>query len=91
MAKLWQKEYSLNSLMEEFTVGRDYELDQKLVISDCLASAAHGIMLNRIGILKDGELEAVKNGLKEILKLKMDDEFPITREDEDCHTAIENF
>ena len=41
MAKLWQKNYSLDTLMEKFTVGSDYLLDQHLVISDALASMAH--------------------------------------------------
>lgn len=91
MAKLWQKKYTLNTLMEDFTVGRDFELDQKLVTSDCIASAAHGIMLHRIGILSDSELESIKNGLLEILKLKEQNNFLIRKEDEDCHTAIENY
>ncbi len=91
MATLWQKEYSLNSLMEDFTVGDDYLLDQKLVIADCLATTAHGMMLNKIGILTDAEMTALKEGLKKIVSLKMNNEFPIRKEDEDGHTAIENF
>lgn len=91
MAKLWQKEYSLNSLMEVFTVGNDYLLDQKLVVADCLASTAHGLMLNRIGILTGKEIAALKKGFKKIIELEEKGEFPIRLEDEDCHTAIENF
>ncbi len=91
MAKLWQKDYSLNRLMEDFTVGSDYILDQKLVTADCLASTAHGMMLHRIGILSDKEIKALKEGLKKIVLLKQEGKFPIRREDEDCHTAIENF
>ena len=91
MGKLWQKGYSLNNLMEEFTVGRDFELDQNLVVSDCLASSAHGIMLNKIGILSNDDLESIQRGLKEIVELSVDKNFPITISDEDCHTAIENY
>jgi argininosuccinate lyase len=91
MGKLWQKGYSLNKLMEEFTVGRDFELDQNLVISDCLASSAHGKMLNAIGILTHDEFEDIQKGLREIVKLSSEDNFPITISDEDCHTAIENY
>ncbi len=91
MSKLWQKGYSLDTLMETFTVGRDYELDQNLIASDCLASAAHAEMLNRIGIISDEELSLLKKGLEDILDLKSRDEFPVNREDEDCHTAIENY
>lgn len=91
MGKLWQKGYSLNNLMEEFTVGSDFELDQNLVVSDCLASSAHGRMLNKIGILSKTELEGIQRGLKEILELSVKKIFPITISDEDCHTAIENY
>ena len=91
MGKLWQKEYSLNKLMEKFTVGRDFELDQNLVISDCLASSAHGNMLNTIGILTDAEFKSIQNGLKQIVLLAQKNSFPIAMADEDCHTAIENY
>lgn len=91
MSKLWQKEYSLDSLMEEFTVGNDYILDQELVIADCLASIAHARGLARIGILSAEELSSLEQGLREIIRLKQDEDFPITRQDEDCHTAIEGY
>jgi len=91
VGKLWQKGYSLNKLMEEFTVGRDFELDQNLVISDCLASSAHGQMLNTIGILTYDEFKNIQKGLREIVQLSSEDNFPITISDEDCHTAIENY
>ena len=90
MGKLWQKGYDLDSLVEEFTVGNDYILDQHLVRADCAASTAHAVMLNSIGILTDTELVAVKDGLVSILRESADGLFAISREDEDCHTAIEN-
>ncbi|MDY4609466.1 MAG: argininosuccinate lyase [Sphaerochaetaceae bacterium] len=91
MSKLWQKEYSLDSLMEEFTVGNDYIMDQELVVADCLASVAHARGLARIGILADEELASLEKGLREIIQLKQKEQFPITRQDEDCHTAIEGY
>ncbi len=91
MSKLWQKEYSLDSLMEEFTVGNDYIMDQELVVADCLASVAHARGLERIGILSPEELASLEGGLREILQLKLEGKFPITRQDEDCHTAIEGY
>ena len=39
--KLWEKGTKLNQQIENFTVGEDYILDQKLVKYDCLASIAH--------------------------------------------------
>jgi argininosuccinate lyase len=91
MAKLWQKDYSLDSLMEEFTVGNDYLLDQELVVSDCLASIAHARGLAEIGILDEDELSSLEQGLAKIIVLRQEGNFPITRQDEDCHTAIEGY
>lgn len=91
MAKLWQKGYELDELIEEFTVGRDWELDRRLVGADCFGSAAQGRMLQRVGLLGEAEADALVEGLREILRLDGKGEFEIRREDEDCHTAIENF
>ncbi|WP_020614063.1 argininosuccinate lyase [Sediminispirochaeta bajacaliforniensis] len=91
MAKLWQKGYELDTLIEAFTVGRDWELDGRLVAADCTASAAHATMLESVGLLKRKELELLLEGLKAIVLADEKGEFPIRREDEDCHTAIENF
>ena len=62
MSKLWAKDYSLNELIEEFTVGIDYILDQRLIPSDCCASLAHATMLESIGILGADELASLKKG-----------------------------
>ena len=91
MAKLWQKNYTLDDLMQHFTVRTDYILDQELVISDALASCAHARGLERIGILKKEELEKLESGLKEIVSLRLENHFEITEADEDCHTAIEGY
>jgi argininosuccinate lyase len=90
MAKLWQKDYSLNRLIEAFTAGKDPLLDQKLVNADCVASIAHAEMLKAIGILSDREFSGLKRELLAIVEKNEGGEFPIKPEDEDCHTAIEN-
>ncbi len=91
VSKLWQKEYALNSLVERFTVGNDYELDMKLVPSDCFASLAHAKMLSHIGILSDDEYAGLKQALSSLVEEYERGQFIIAREDEDCHTAIENY
>ncbi|MDT4762316.1 argininosuccinate lyase [Sphaerochaeta sp. PS] len=91
MSKLWQKDYSLDSLMEEFTVSKDYILDQQLVIADALASIAHARGLELIGLLDEEDLSSLEEGLQEVIRLRQKDAFPITKSDEDCHTAIEGF
>lgn len=89
--KLWQKEYKLNKEIETFTVGDDFILDQKLIKQDVFGSIAHAKMLYKIGILSKTELKKLKKTLLQILSLEKQDKFKIEREDEDVHTAIENF
>ena len=86
--KLWQKGYSLNKEIEKFTVGNDYLLDKNLVKYDVCGSIAHAMMLNKIGILSNGELKKLKKELIGIFRLG--EKFQISIEDEDVHTAIEN-
>ena len=91
MAKLWQKNYTLDSMMEHFTVRRDYINDEDLVLSDLIGSAAQAKGLEKIGILTQKEAEDLLSGLEEIAALRMKGDFPITLSDEDCHTAIEGY
>ncbi len=90
MAKLWEKTYTLDALMEAFTVGEDYLLDARLVNADCAASMAHARMLEGIGILTPAESAALVRELAGIIRLNGKGQFTIRRSDEDVHTAIEN-
>jgi argininosuccinate lyase len=89
--KTWQKKYQLNKQIEKFTVGNDYLVDQKLVKYDCIGSIAHVKVLKKIGILNELEHNKLISTLNEIIGLDADNEFIINLDDEDCHTAIENF
>ena len=89
--KIWQKKYELNKQIETFTVGNDYLIDHKLVKYDCLGSIAHVKMLKKIGILNELEHNKLIMALYEIIKLDGNNAFIIKQEDEDCHTAIENY
>lgn len=86
--KLWEKGYKINKAIEEFTVGEDYKLDAELIKSDALGSIAHAKMLAKIGILKNSEFSKIKKELVDIYNSK---NFTIKKEDEDVHTAIENY
>jgi argininosuccinate lyase len=88
--KLWQKGVRLDPRVEEFTVGRDPELDQALIPYDCQASIAHARMLKSVGILETGEERALVKELERIVDLWKEKKFCIRPGDEDCHTAIEN-
>jgi len=89
--KLWEKKYQLNKQIESYTVGNDYIIDQKLVKYDCQGSIAHVKMLKKIGILTNDECDKLIMALYEIIKIDNNGTFIIEQEQEDCHTAIENF
>src|SRR3989344_2269917 len=89
--KLWKKDYELDKEIELFTVGNDYILDNKLIPFDCIASIAHAKMLRKVGVLSAVEEKNLIGGLNEIMNLQKNGKFVLKIEDEDCHTAIENF
>jgi argininosuccinate lyase len=90
MAKLWEKDYRLDALLEAFTVGDDWQVDARLVEADCVASVAHAEMLASIGLLGPGEFDGLKRELLAIIDAAARGTFSIAPSDEDCHTAIEN-
>ncbi len=89
--KIWDKGIKLEKEIEKFTVGNDILLDKKLVKYDCLASIAHAKMLKSINLLDSLELNKLISGLNEIIQLNSEGKFILKQQDEDCHTAIENF
>jgi len=91
MAKLWDKGYEIDPEIEQFTVGEDHLLDRALVRADCLGSAAHATMLARVGILKTTERNRLLKGLKAVLKDFAAGRFAISPEQEDVHTAVEEY
>jgi argininosuccinate lyase len=90
VSTLWTRDGGGDPGLEAFLAGDDHVLDQQLVAYDCRASLAHARMLHGIGVLDDGELAALRDGLAEIAALAAAGDFPITPADEDGHTAIEN-
>ncbi len=89
--KLWEKGYKPNREIEEFTVGDDYILDQKLLKYDCKASIAHARMLAKIGIITRADSEKLVKELENVSKLAERGEFTVEKEQEDSQTAIENW
>jgi len=89
--KLWKKDYEVNKEIEKFTVGNDFLLDKRLVKYDCIASIAHAKMLHKIGLLSKNDLAKAVKGLNEIISLLGKGKFDIKQEQEDCHTAIEEY
>ena len=89
MAKIWDKGYELDSVIERFTVGRDYLLDRRLIAADAVASIAHARMLATINILSDDEADSLSRELAVIATEGEAGTFAIARSDEDGHSAIE--
>ncbi len=87
--KIWQKNTTVDSFVESFTVGHDRELDLQLAAADVLGSLAHTRMLHRIGLLDAEDLNAVQRGLKQLYKEVMAGEFTIDEQVEDVHSQVE--
>lgn len=91
MKKLWQTNGGLHPTVEKYTVGRDYIVDMHIIPYDLQGTAAHVKCLAAAGVLDDGEAQDLLSGLEEIGHLLDCGKFTILVEEEDCHTAIENY
>ena len=87
--KLWDKGYSIDKKIDVFTVGNDRALDEVLARYDVLGNKAQAVMLHKIGVLTDKELEDVTRELDAIGKEIDKGGFRIENEFEDVHSKIE--
>lgn len=87
--KLWDKGFSIDKQIENFTVGNDREIDIHIAKYDVQASLAHAIMLESIGIISADELKDLKKGLKELADDIEKGTFVIEPSFEDVHSKIE--
>ncbi|MBR1995594.1 MAG: argininosuccinate lyase [Alistipes sp.] len=87
--KLWDKGFDTNALVENYTVGRDQELDMRLARYDVEGSMAHIRMLETIGLLTADELAILLEGLQQIAAEIERGEFRIEPESEDIHSQVE--
>jgi len=87
--KLWQKDKEVSGSVEQFTVGKDRELDQFLAEADVLGSLAHTRMLASIGLMDAEDLEAVQAELKSIYQEILQGQFKIEEGVEDVHSQVE--
>jgi argininosuccinate lyase len=87
--KLWSKGFEPDKMIEEFTVGRDRELDLELAHFDVEGSMAHIKMLESIGLLTADELKVLTAALKDILAMINRGEFVIEPGVEDVHSQVE--
>ena len=80
---LWDKGVASDADMMRFTARDDWQLDQRLVPYDVIASKAHVAGLQRIGVLTADERDQLIAGLDALGDLTL------SEDDEDCHSAIE--
>ena len=89
--RLWDKGGTLHSLVDRFTVGDDYLLDERLATADCVATLAHVQMLHRVNLLSGSELAELREALGAATADARAGRFSIAPDDEDVHTALERY
>ena len=89
MSKLWQKNNQVASSVEQFTIGKDQEMDLYLAAYDVLGSIAHTTMLSEVGLLTKEEQIQLKKALIEIYALIQSGNFKLGEGVEDIHSQVE--
>ena len=89
MSKLWQKNNQTSSLVEQFTIGKDQQMDQYLATYDVLGSIAHTTMLSEVGLLTKEEQVQLKKALIEIYNQIQSGNFELEEGVEDIHSQVE--
>ena len=87
--KLWQKDKISSQAVEQFTVGKDRDLDIYLAPFDVLGSLAHTKMLESVGLLTKDELILLEAALKNIYQLIQQGGFKLDEGVEDIHSQVE--
>lgn len=87
--KLWNKGYTIENAVDQFTVGNDRVLDMEIAEADLIASKAHAKMLGSIGILDQVETMSIGKELDRLLSELEEGRFAIDEEFEDVHSKIE--
>ncbi|MDE7109833.1 MAG: argininosuccinate lyase, partial [Muribaculaceae bacterium] len=87
--QLWNKGFQPDHIIEEFTVGKDRELDLRLARYDVQGSIAHIKMLQSIGLLSPEELDTLLPALEQIADDIENGNFTIEDGVEDVHSQVE--
>ena len=87
--KLWDKGYSIDTAIENFTIGKDKELDLLLATHDILGTMAHVTMLEHVGLLSKEDLDVLLPALRELYKKAEAGDFVIEEGIEDVHSQVE--
>ncbi|MBS1511262.1 MAG: argininosuccinate lyase [Bacteroidetes bacterium] len=87
--KLWQKDKASLQEVEQFTVGKDREMDLVLAPFDVLGNIAHAKMLATVGLLTADEANALVTTLQQIYKNIAAGQFTMDDGVEDIHSQVE--
>lgn len=87
--KLWDKGFSVNKQIENFTVGKDRELDIYIAKHDMLASKAQANMLAKVGLITQDENQQLQKALDDLIQDFENGKFVIEENFEDVHSKIE--
>lgn len=87
--KLWDKGYSADEKIVNFTIGLDREMDIHLAPYDILGTMAHITMLENVGLLGKEELPLLLNELKALYAQAINGDFVIEEGIEDVHSQVE--
>lgn len=91
MKKIWLKDNTLtDQLVNNFTVGKDLDFDDRLAKYDVIGSLAHCKMLAEVGLISEEESQELQSVLTEILINIENNTFKIDCEAEDIHSQIES-
>ena len=89
MSRLWDKGLPLDERVLRYTAGEDHLLDARLVSYDVRGSIAHAEMLAAQDLISHDDCHAICDGLRALEASFEKDEWQISLEDEDVHTALE--
>jgi argininosuccinate lyase len=88
--RMWDKGVASDVTVLGFTAGRDRELDEMIAVWDIVNSMAHAVMLNRSGLLSEGEKSVILEALHTLYVDAADGKLVIAAEAEDIHSHIES-
>jgi argininosuccinate lyase len=88
-SRIWEKGIAADAAMMRYTARDDWQLDQRLLEHDLVASRAHVRGLGRAGVLADDEVAALVAALDALGEEVAAGSFQLTDADEDGHSAIE--
>lgn len=90
MKRIWQKNTNhTDDMVNQFTIGKDLDFDNRLAKYDVLGSIAHCKMLAKVQLISKEESIAMLNALEIILQDIENGNFIIDPTTEDIHSQIE--